>query len=215
MNETIFVDRVKKYFHWLETEYGFKTSLEKNSEIRPETDGVVEYISSTTVVVIDSETGSATAWFYRIKDGKRYYLTPIDIFEYLNTDDKEKELLLSPNPKDQPEAKALFDRKFLLNQPEWQSEKEGTINKLELRLSNYANWLKEYASLCITGNSLQWPKFYEYKILRARADHLRRGKDELGYARVEDSDGNWKLIKQSIFKDKLEHIEKLKKEFSS
>jgi hypothetical protein len=59
----------------------------------------------------------------------------------------------------------------------------------------------------------RWPKFYEYKIHRAQADHLRHGKDELAYARVKDVDGNYKLIKQSAFKDDLEHIEKLKKEF--
>ena len=55
--------------------------------------------------------------------------------------------------------------------------------------------------------------FYEYKIHRARADHLRLGKDDVAYARVKDADGNYKLIKQSAFKDDLEHIEKLKKEF--
>jgi hypothetical protein len=60
----------------------------------------------------------------------------------------------------------------------------------------------------------RWPEFYEYKIYRARAEHLRSGKNELGFVRVKDQDGNWKLVQQSIFKDKLEHAEKLKKEFS-
>ena len=88
-----------------------------------------------------------------------------------------------------------------------------TQAKLELRLSNYANWLKAHADLCLKGDFSQWPKFYEYKILRARADHLRLGKEDVAYARVKDADGKYKLIKQFLFKDKLEHIEKLKMEF--
>ena len=208
-----FVDCVKKHFGCLESEYGFKVTLASNSNIRPQTDGVVEYTSNTTVVVIDSETGSAAAWFYRIKDGRKYDLDPVAIHEYLNTSDKEKELLLSTNPKDHSTASALFNQKFLLNQPGWKSESDTTQDKLEIRLVNYANWLKTHANLCLTGDFSRWPEFYEYKIHRARADHLRRGKDELAYASVKDSDGNYKLIKQSAFKDDLEHIEKLKKEF--
>lgn len=51
-----FIDRAKKHFGYLESELGFKVSLENNSEVRPQTDGVVEYTSDTTVIVIDSET---------------------------------------------------------------------------------------------------------------------------------------------------------------
>ena len=111
MNEMNLIDRVKKHFGYLEFELGFKVSLENNSEVRPQTDGVVEYISDTTVIVIDSETGYAAVRFYRVKDGKKHYLTPVDIHEYLNTTDKEKKLLLSTNPKDQHAASALFNQK--------------------------------------------------------------------------------------------------------
>jgi hypothetical protein len=214
MNEMTFVDRVKRLFNFLESEYIFKVTLESNSDVRLQTDGMIEYTSGTTVIVIDSETGYAAVWFYRIKDGRKYDLDPVAIHEYLNTSEKEKELLLSTNPKDQPTALALFNEKFLLNQPGWKSDGDTALDKLGVRLVNYANWLKSHANLCLIGDFSQWPKFYEYKILRARADHLRRGKDELGYARVKDVDGNYKLIKQSIFKDKLEHVEKLKREFS-
>ena len=213
MNEMTFTDRVKKHFGYLESEYGFKVTVEGNSDIRPQTDGAVEYTSDTTVIVIDSETGYAAVWFYRIKDGRKYDLDPVAIHEYSNTGDKEKELLLSTNPKDHSTASALFNQKFLLNQPGWKSESDTTQDKLEIRLVNYANWLKTHANLCLTGDFSRWPEFYEYKIHRARADHLRRGKDELAYASVKDSDGNYKLVKQSAFKDDLEHIEKLKKEF--
>jgi len=213
MGNLIFVSRVKKHFSYLESEYGFKVTVEGNSDIRPQTDGAVEYTSDTTVIVIDSETGYAAVWFYRIKDGRKYDLDPVAIHEYLNTSDKEKELLLSTNPKDHSTASALFNQKFLLNQPGWKSESDTTQDKLEIRLVNYANWLKTHANLCLIGDFSRWPEFYEYKIHRARADHLRRGKDELAYASVKDSDGNYKLIKQSAFKDDLEHIEKLKKEF--
>jgi hypothetical protein len=214
MNEMTFVDRVKKYFGFLESEYGFKMTLESNSDIRPQTDGAAEYTSDNTVVVIDSETGSAAVWFYRVQDGRKYELDPVAVHEYLTTSDKEKELLLSTNPKDQSASSALFNQKFLLNQPGWKSEDGTTQAKLEIRLSNYATWLKAHANLCLKGDFSQWPKFYEYKTHRARADYLRRGQNELVYARVKDADGNYKLIKQSAFKDELEHIEKLKKEFS-
>jgi hypothetical protein len=214
MKSISFVDRVKKHFGYLESEYGFRISQENNSDARPQTDGIIEYESNTIVIVIDSETGSAALWFYQRKYGRKYDLDPISIYEYLSTTDVEKELLLSTNPKDQPAASDLFNQKFLLNQPGWKAD-DSIQDKLETRLATYANWLKTHANLCLEGNLSWWPRFYEYKVNRARADHIRLGKDEFGYARVKDTNGNWKLIKQSIFKDKLEHVERLKKEFSS
>lgn len=95
-----FVDKVKEFFGYLESEYGFKLTLAANSSVRPQTDGAVEYRSATTAVVIDSETGYAAVWFYRIQDGRKYDLDPVAIHEYLNTNDKEKKLLVSTNPKD-------------------------------------------------------------------------------------------------------------------
>ena len=213
MNEMTFIDRVKKYFGFLESKYGFKLTVATNSNVRLQTDGVVEYKSDTTVVVIDSETGYAAVWFYRIQDGRKHDLDPVAIHEYLNTNDKEKKLLVSTNPKDQAAVSALFNQKFLLNQVDWKSN--GTVvEKLELRLAKYANWLREHADFCLTGDFSRWPKFYEYKIHRARAEYLRRGKDELVYTEVKDANGNRKLVKQPIFKDKLEHAEKMKREFS-
>ncbi len=214
INELSFVDRINKHFGYLESEYDFKMALESNSEIRPETDGIVEYKSDTTVVVIDSETGYASVWFYRIKDGREHYLDPIAIDGYLNTTEKEKELLLSVNPKDQLAAANLFNQKSLLHRPEWKSTDGTTPGNLELYLKNYADWLKAHADLCLKGDFSRWPAFYEYKIQTMRADHLRHSRNELQYAEVKGPDGKSKLVKQSIFKNDLEHIEKLKKEFS-
>lgn len=207
-----FVDRVKKHFGYLETQYGFKVTFESHSQVRPQTDGAVEYKSDNTVVVIDSETGHPSIWFYRIEDGKKYYIDPVVIYEYLNTSDKEKKLLLSTDPKDQPAALVLFNQKFLLNQPEWKGNK-GTAEDLEKGLENFANWLKKHAKLCIEGDFSRWPKFYGYKIQRLWADCMRRGEDKLVYARVKDSDGKYKLIREPLFKNEFEHVEKLKKEF--
>jgi hypothetical protein len=213
MNDMTYVDRVKKHFRFLESEFDFTITVASNSEIRSQTDGLVRYATDTTAILIGSETGYASVRLTRVVDGEKYYLTPVDIHEYLNTTDMEKELLLSTNPKDQPAASALFNQKFLLNQPDWKGNK-GTIQDLEKELENFSKWLNEHAKLCLEGDFSQWPKFYEYKVHRARADHLRRGKDELGYARVTDADGNHKLIKQSIFKDRLDHVEKLKRDLS-
>lgn len=47
VNEMTFIERVKKHFG----------SLEGNFDVRLQMDGVVEYASDTTVIVIDSETG--------------------------------------------------------------------------------------------------------------------------------------------------------------
>lgn len=214
MNDILFVDRVKKYFKFLEHKYGFKITNHNNSEIRPQTDGVVEYSSENVGVIIDSETGYATLRFFRIKDGVKHYITPIDIHEYLNTTDKEKELLLSIDPADEPTASELFNKKFMLHQSGWKGSR-GSVEDLDGELNKFADWLKENASLCLEGELSWWLKFYEYKINRARADHLRLGKDEQGYARIKDPFGNWKLIKQSVFFERLEHVEKLKKELSA
>ncbi len=213
MNDLTFTDRVKKHFSYLESKYRFRVTNESSSTVRPQTDGAIEYISDMTGVLIDSETGYVSIRFYRIKDSKNHYITPVDIHEYLSTNEHEKQLLLSTDPKNQVSASALFNDKFLLNQPAWKGSR-GTVPDVERELGNFANWLRENANLCIEGDFSQWPKFYEYKIHRARADRLRRGKDEMGYARVQDKDGTWKFIKQSIFKEDLEHVEKLKKEFS-
>lgn len=214
MNGISFSDRVKKHFQYLE-EYGFKLSREDDSEVRPQTDGIVEYSSPTTVVVIDSEMGSPSLWFYRVKDGRKYYLDPVAIHEYITTNNDEKELLLSTNPQDRRAASVLSNQKFLLSQSDWKFNKNTNEDKLEAHLVNYASWLKTHSNLCLTGDFSLWPQFYEYKIQRARSEQSRRGKDDLVYTRVKDSDGNYKLIKQSAFKDDLEYIEKLKKEFSS
>src|SRR5690349_15513901 len=157
MNEIRFVDRVKKHFDYLHYEYGFWITQESNSENRPHTDGVVEFTSNTTGILIDSETGYVTVRFYRIKDGKKYYLTPVDIYEYLNTSDKEKELLLSTDPADKFLASALFNEKFLLNQPDWKGSR-GTVLDLEKELGNFSTWLKTRANLCLEGDFSQWPK---------------------------------------------------------
>jgi hypothetical protein len=212
MTDISFSNRVKKYFDFLVSEYGFKVTLEKNSDIQPQTDGAVEYISAHTGILIDSETGYATVRLYRIKDGKKYYLTPIDIYEYLNTNEGEKKLLLSTNPAEKSAASALFNEKFLLNQPGWKGS-HGSVDDLDKELQNFSHWLKAHASICIEDNFSRWSELYEYKIQRARADLLRRGKDDQVYTRVRDDTGNFKLVKQSAFKDELEYIEKLKKEF--
>lgn len=213
MNETTFIDRVRTYFGYLEADYGYRITSERNSDVRPETDGKIEYTSDTTVVVIDSETGSAAVWFYRIRDGKKYDLDPVAIHEFLNTNSEEKRLLLSTDPNDQSAVSAISNQKFLLNQPGWKTDSVHPQDKVETRLRNYANWLKKHAHLCLAGDFARWPEFYEYKILRARAEYLRRGKDEMVYARVKDSDGKYKLIKQPAFQAEIEHVEKLKKEF--
>jgi hypothetical protein len=216
MSQLSFVDKVKKYFYYLESEYGFRISSQSNPDTRPHTDGFVEYTSDTTTVVIDSETGYASVWFYRTQDGKKHYLDPVAIHEYVTTTDKEKELLLSTNPQNQRDASLLFNQKFLLNQGGWKSkDNETTEDKLETRLKNYAEWLESHANLCLKGDFSQWPNLYEYKIHRARADELRRGKDDLVYVKLKDANGNSKLIKQSMFKDDFEYIEKLKKEFQA
>jgi hypothetical protein len=212
MSESNFVDRAKQYFNFLETDFGFTIVNEANSEVRSLTDGDIEFASDVINVLIDSENGYVSLQFYRPKDGPKYYLTPIDIYEYLNTTNEEKELLLSTSPADRLAASELFNEKFLLSQPGWKGSR-GTAQNSDNELKNYSEWLRQHTKLILEKDLSWWPGIYEYKINRARADHLRSGKDELRYTRVKDVYGNSKLIKQSVFKDKLEHVEKLKKEF--
>jgi hypothetical protein len=212
MTPSSFVDRVKKHFGYLESEYDFRIVHESVYDVRSETDGTVEYQSHNICVLIDSETGFVTLRFYRVKDGKDFYLTPIDVNEFLNTNEKEKKILLSMNPEDKLAATALFDEKFLLNQPGWKGSR-GTVDDVNRELQNFANWLKKHADIWLKDDSLLWTKLYEYKIQRARADQLRRGEDEFIYVRMKDANGKFRLIQQSIFHDDLQYIDKLKREF--
>ncbi len=209
-----FVDKAQKKFGYLTLEYGYKVILAENSEVRPQTDGIVEYVSDSTVFVIDSETGYASVWFYRVKDGKEFYLDPVAIHEFLSTSDTEKRLLLSKNPNDQPDASTLFNKKFLLNQPEWKYLGSDVKEKLELRLENYANWLKEYAGLCLLGDFSRWPELYEYKINRLIADEFRRGGKEYVKAVIKDESGKLKMIVRPIFQREKDYLERLKKELA-
>lgn len=213
MDNLTFVQQVGKHFHFLESEFGFRITKESDSEPPSGTDGYVEYTSDSTIISIDSDRGAVAVRLYRIKDGPKFYLTPIDIHEYLSTSQAEKELLLSTDPKDLRKASELFNRVFLLNRPDWNSETQASEVKAEMRLAKFADWLQSHASLYLKGDFSDWPALYEYKILRTRADQLRRGMAETGYVSVRDPGGKHRLVKQSIFKDQLDHIEKLKEEF--
>jgi hypothetical protein len=209
---TTFVDIVKTHFGYLEAEYEFEVIFAKNSEIRPQTDGVVKFASASTLVIIDSETGQAAVRFVRIQDDERYYLDPVSIHEYLNTTKQEKEILLSRNPSDKEAANNIFNKTFLLSLPKWKGSKEDIYADLEKQLSNYANRLKENASLCLLGNFSRWPEFYEYKINRLMADELRRGGKEFVKAIVKDESGSLKTIERPIFQREKDHLTRLRKE---
>jgi hypothetical protein len=210
-----FYELVKKWYGFLESQYGFRLRFENSAAPGHAADGMVEYRTASTAVVIDSDRGAASVWFYRIQDGKQFCLTPVAIDEYLHTSADEKALLLSTDPRDFPAASALSNRKLLLNQPAWRYQGLKTFEELEKCLENDAGWLREHAGLCLTGDFSRWLEFYEYKVERARAESLRRGEDELVRAMVKDAEGNWQMTKRLIFADQLEHIEKLKKEFAA
>lgn len=212
MKDETFTDRVKKHFGYLETEYEFRVLLEGNSDVRPQTDGVVKYASNTTLILIDSETGQAAVRFVRIQDDERYYLDPVSIHEHLNTSEEEKRILLSRDIKNQDAANAIFSKTFLLSSPDWKSRREDIYEDLERQLKNYANWLKENAELCLLGNFSRWPEFYEYKINRLMADELRRGGKEVVLAVVKDENGAFKTIERPIFQRERDHLSRLRKE---
>jgi hypothetical protein len=212
MKDETFVERVKHHFGYLEFEYGFKIIFASNSEVRPQLDGMVKYVSNTTLILIDSEVGQAAVRFVRIQDDERYYLDPVSIHEYLNTSEEEKQILLSRDIKDKDAANAIFSKTFLLSSPDWKSSSGDIYRDLERRLKNYANWLKENADLCLLGNFSRWPEFYEYKINRLMADELRRGGKEVVLAVVKDENGILKTIERPIFQRERDHLLRLRKE---
>jgi len=65
MGGIAFVDKVRKIFGYLESEYGFKITLASNFDIRQPIDGIVKYTSNTTLILVDSETGQTAARFVR------------------------------------------------------------------------------------------------------------------------------------------------------
>jgi len=207
-----FIDTVKKEFGYLETEYDFKVTHASNSDVRPQTDGVVKYASDTTLILIDSETGQAAVRFVRIQEDERYYLDPVSIHEYLHTSEEEKRILLSRDRKDQDAANIIFSKTFLLSSPDWRRRREDVSGDLARQLINYANWLKENADLCLLGNFSRWPEFYEFKINRLMADELRRGAKEVVLAVVKDENGALKTIERPIFQRERDHLTRLRKE---
>jgi len=212
MKDETFVDKVKKHFCYLESEYGFKIIFISNSAVRPQTDGIVKYASNTTLILIDSEAGQAAVRFVRIQDDERYYLDPVSIHEYLNTSKQEKRILLSRDVKNRDAANAIFSKTFLLSSPNWKISREDIYRDLERQLKNYANWLKENADLCLLGNFSRWPEFYEYKINRLMADELRRGGKEVVLAVVKGENGALKTIERPIFQREMDHLSRLRKE---
>ncbi len=215
MTDETFVDKVEKYFDYLETEYKFKLIVASNSDIRPQTDGIVKYASNTTLILIDSETARAAVRFVRTQDEERYYLDPVSIHEYLNTSEQEKRILLSKDVKDKDAANVIFNNKFLLSSAGWQTNRENIHLELENQLKNYANWVRENADLCLLGNFLQWPAFYEYKINRLIADELRRGGKDTVMSLTRDENGSLKTIKRPIFQKEKDHLAKLRREVQS
>jgi len=211
MTQTL-LDKVKKDFGYLDSDYGFRVILEGNSDVRPQTDGVVKYASNTTLILVDSETGQAAVRFVRIQDDERYYLDPVSIHEYLSTSEEEKRILLSRDITNQDGANTIFNKTFLLSSPDWKSSREDIYTDLERQLKNYANWLKENAEICPLGNFSQWPEFYEHKINRLMADELRRGGKEVVLAVVKDENGTLKSIERPIFQRERDHLSKLRKE---
>ena len=207
-----FVDKVIKHFGYLEAQYGFKAILAVNSDVRPQTDGVVKYASTTRLILIDSEMGQAAVKFVRIQDDERYYLDPVSIHEYLNTSDEDKQTLLSRDMKDDDAANAIFSKTFLLSLPGWKSSGLDVSRDLERRLDNYAKWLKENADLCLSGDFSRWPEFYEYKINRLMADELRGGGKEFVKAVVRDENGKVRTIERPIFQNERDHLVRLRKE---
>jgi hypothetical protein len=214
MKEETFVEKVRRHFDYLELEYDFKIELAENSLIRPKTDGIVKYKSDITLIMIDSDTGQAAMRFVRAQDNENFYIDPVSIHEYLNTSEQEKQILLSRNIKDQQAADAIFMKTFLLSSPTWKPGGKDITGDLEQRLRNYAMWLKENASLCLSGNFSKWIDFYEYKISRQMADELRRGGKEFVTAIVRDENGTFKKIERSIFQREREYLERLKQEYA-
>jgi hypothetical protein len=212
MNKETFVDRTMRHFSFLETEYDFKVILASSSEVRPQTDGVVKYASNTILVVIDSDMGQAAMGFGRIQDDERNCLDPISIHEYLNTSESEKQVLLSIEPSNQLVASRIRTERSLSSTPAWRGTGGDIYQDLETRLGNFANWLKENADLCLSGDLSRWPALYEYKINRMMADELRRGGKSVVKAVVKDEGGKLKTIERPIFQREKEHLAKLKRE---
>jgi hypothetical protein len=183
-----------------------------NSDTKPETDGLVKYASTTTLILIDSESGQVGVRFVRVQDNERYYLDPVSIHEYLNTNATEKQILLSVDPKDEPAATEIFNRKFLLLAPHWRNNGETLDLALERQLRNYSNWLKTHAHLCISGDFSQWPYFYDYKINRLIADDLRKGGKATVKAIIKDEKGALRTVERPIFQREKDHAATLKKE---
>lgn len=208
-----FVNKLTKYFSFLEKEYGFTIKLADNSDVRPQTDAIVKYASHTTLVFVDSEFGRVAVRFNRIQDAERYFLGPVTIHEYLNTTDAEKQTLLSKDPKTLDASKEISKRVDLLALSGL-TIREDMDKNLERQLAILAKWVKEHAPIYLIGDFSKWPEIYEYKINRLLAEDLRQGGKETVTAFIRDENGVFKKTERHIFHDQREYLAKLHNELS-
>jgi hypothetical protein len=212
-----FSQKVMMIFSFLEKEYCFKLSISEDSERWPEGEGFVSYLSPTTYVSIDGETGGVAAVLARVKDhdskslsreGYTHILGAQMIYEYTSLTNEEKKIVLSHNPSDEKKAGIILDQKILIRR----DANISNLEDVEKQLINEAHNFRKYADKFLRGEYSQWFEIYEYKVERIKADYARRWGKELVNLEIKmGSDGKQYFSGQKTFEQ--DYLEKIREEY--
>jgi hypothetical protein len=202
-----FFSMVMSRFQYLVTEYGFVVKKVENSERTREFEGRIEFETSTTFVTVSSEQWMAGASVGRVRDDKyRFFLDPLTIYEYIVLAASDKKLVCSLNPQDDRKARMIMRQTRLFSTQN--DDSNNVVENIESQLSNHSNWLRQYAEPFLRGDFSQWLEIYEYKVFRARAAHIRSGKEE--FVRT-TSRHKEELV--SVFQSNLDYLKSLREEY--
>lgn len=200
-----FLPAVTQKFQYLITEYGFQIKMVDLSRRPPELEEWVEFESPTIRVSIVNSQAGVRVTLYRIQDDRyRYFLPLLRIREYHLLSEAAKKVTCSLDPQDKAEAETLHQAavSHRLRLPS-----ESAYQYLHSQLTEYSNWLREYAQPFLHGDLAQWLAIYEYAVSSSRAAYIRAGKDEFVRTSPENN-----AERRSMFQHEFDYLESLRKE---
>ncbi len=211
-----FVEISQRYFYYLIQDYKFELLSLVESPRGYYWEGELIYVTQDTYVCVKCVRGeSPSINIGRIRDcanlsiNQRKYSLPLYlIYEFMVTDNREKEIITSSSS--QAQAVKIINQKHMHFELPLSNQLE---NQHVIEIEIYANLLKQYAYPFLQGDFSNWVAVWEYKVKSGIAQEVGRGRSEYKDVVVSDGNGKYKIIgKKHLFQDALDYIERTKNE---